>query len=63
MVSCLFTKKNYNEFDDVIHLCLDLGVGRLRLQPLMMMGRADINLKEFQLNDTEYRNLVQKSIV
>lgn len=60
MVSCLFTKKNYDEFDDIIRLCLDLKVSRLRLQPLMMMGRADINLKEFQLNDTEYRNLVQK---
>lgn len=60
MVSCLFTRKNYDEFDDIIQLCSDLKVSRLRLQPLMMMGRADVYLKEFQLNDTEYRNLVQK---
>lgn len=56
-VSCTPTKKNISEYNDVIKLCESLGVYSFRVQPLMLMGRAKNNLKDYTLNFLEYMKI------
>ncbi len=53
VVFCL-SKKNYNELKDVIDLCIQLNVDILRIQPLMLIGRANSELSEYSLSAKEY---------
>lgn len=57
-VSFCPTKKNCNEAVDVMKLCDDIGVYSFRTQPLMLLGRAKDNLKDYVLSNEEYRKLV-----
>lgn len=56
-VACTPTKKNFEEINEIIRICTKLGVNEIRFQPLMLMGRASTNLKEYQLTDFEYHKL------
>lgn len=58
-VSCVPTKKNVHEYKDLIELCIELGVGFFRVQPLMSMGRAKEELSEYILDNLEYLELVE----
>ena len=60
-VSCTPTKKNINEYKDALILCEELGVASFRVQPLMLMGRAEKNLKEYVPNYLDYMS-VQKTL-
>lgn len=55
-VACTPTKKNIHEINDLIDLCLTLGVTDFRMQPLMKMGRAN-GIDDYFLNDYEYFKL------
>ena len=50
----MFKQKNYNELKDVIDLCIQLNVDILRIQPLMLIGRANSELSEYSLSAKEY---------
>lgn len=57
-LACCPTKKNFNEIKDIIGFCQNLGIGLLRFQPLMVMGRGTV-LKDYALTDEEYMNLAR----
>lgn len=56
-VSCAPTKRNINEYEDLIHLCEEYKVSELRIQPLMLLGRAKNNLKDELLDYKDYRKI------
>lgn len=53
-VSCTPTKININDYENVIKLCESLGVKQFRVQPLMLLGRATENLKDYVPNNIDY---------
>lgn len=54
------TKENIHEIDTAIKLCEELHVELFRVQPLMLIGRAEKNLNEKLLNRKEYSELSRK---
>lgn len=46
-VACTPNKKNIYEYSKALELCESLGVKSFRAQPLMLMGRASKNLKDY----------------
>ncbi|SHE90026.1 MULTISPECIES: radical SAM/SPASM domain-containing protein [Clostridiaceae] len=53
-VSCTPTKKNIHEYSKAVELCESLGVQSFRAQPLMLMGRASKNLKDYVPSYLDY---------
>lgn len=51
------TKKNFNELEDTIKLCQEIGVSDFRVQPLMLLGRAKEELNDHCLSDMEYEKI------
>lgn len=51
-------RRNYNELKDILDLCSNVGVNEFRMQPLMPLGRASVNLMDEMLDYNEYRNIV-----
>ena len=58
-VACAPTKKNLKEIPQVIAKAYELGVKMFRIQPLMLLGRARENLKDYMLDEYEYFSLVE----
>ena len=58
MVAFTPTAFNYSEIDEVANLCEEMGVSFLRVQPLMILGRAQINIRELLPTAQQYRRLV-----
>lgn len=56
------TKKNINYVKETMELCENLGVTCFRTQPLMGLGRAKINLREYMLDYFEYMKLNREVI-
>lgn len=52
------TRFNIDEVEDVFKMCNELGVGQLRLQPLMGLGRARENIKDIEATQMQYRRIV-----
>ncbi|AKC61724.1 MULTISPECIES: radical SAM protein [Clostridium] len=59
MVSCTPTKKNLSDYENVIKLCEEKGVKEFRVQPLMVLGRATKQLKEYIPSNRDYIKLKQ----
>lgn len=57
-VSFCPTKKNYHELADAVKLAELLGVDTFSTQPLMLMGRATENLKEYVMDRSEYKQYI-----
>jgi len=53
------TKFNADEFIEVYALCKEIGVKDLRVQPLMILGRAQLNIEELVPTPFQYRKLVK----
>lgn len=53
------TKFNCSEFEETIELMKGLGVKSVRVQPLMILGRAQLHLKELLPTTLQYRQLVR----
>lgn len=51
------TKKNYKEFGDMVDYMHELGVCRVRTQPLMVLGRCREYLRDYLLSNSEYMKL------
>lgn len=58
-VACCPTKKNYQKISETIDLARRLGVNSFRVQPLMLLGRAQKNLQKYILSYVEYKNIVE----
>lgn len=54
------TKENILEIDDALKLCEELHVDWFRVQPLMLIGRAEENLEKKLLSRKEYGELSRK---
>lgn len=62
-IAVAFTPTSFNvdEFEDLYHLLQGLGMkgtSNIRVQPLMIMGRASNNIKDIEPSDMQYRKLV-----
>lgn len=53
------TKFNCSEFEETFHLVRKIGVKEIRVQPLMILGRTQINLEELVPSPLQYRLLVR----
>lgn len=53
-------KLNYQHFSETYKIQKELGVKMIRLQPLMLLGRAKQYLKEYELSSKEYRALLKE---
>ncbi len=53
------TTFNIEQIRDMHRLCADLEVNRLRIQPLMFLGRANENLEAIAPSPMQYRQLVK----
>jgi len=53
------TKFNCSEFEETFHLVRKIGVGEVRVQPLMILGRTQIHLEELIPSPLQYRLLVR----
>lgn len=53
------TKFNDDEFLEVYSLCKEIGVKDLRVQPLMILGRAQQNIEKLVPTPFQYRKLVK----
>lgn len=51
---------NIHQIDEVINLCKNLKVDDFRVQPLMPLGRAQQNLKDFMPSYMDYKNIAIK---
>lgn len=60
-VAVAFTPTIFNchEVESAIELCHSLGVDAFRIQPLMILGRAQKNVAEIMPTPQQYRNLVR----
>ncbi len=60
-LSIAFTPTAFNcsEFEETFYLAKKLGVLEVRIQPLMILGRAQIHLKELVPTPLQYRQLVR----
>ena len=58
-LACIPTKKNFDEFENLLDYAHDIGVKSFRVQPLMLLGRADKNLKQEVLDEFDYFQLVE----
>lgn len=54
------TKNNITQFEEVCNICCSLGVSQLRVQPLMIIGRANENLARIMPSNEQYIELVKK---
>lgn len=50
---------NIDQIEDVCHMCKELGVNGIRVQPLMLSGRAVKNVDSLMPSQTQYRKLVK----
>jgi MoaA/NifB/PqqE/SkfB family radical SAM enzyme len=57
-ISCLTTAYNIGFFEDMVKLCLKLGIRTLRTQPVIMTGRARKD-KSLMVNPEDYEKLEQ----
>jgi len=53
------TAFNYSEIEELFLLCRNLGVHMVRVQPLMILGRTNINFEEIAPTPLQYRELVK----
>lgn len=53
------TKFNADEFLDVYTICKEIGVKDLRVQPLMILGRAQLNTENLVPTHFQYRKMVK----
>lgn len=53
------TNFNLDELKSVYHICNELGVSRLRTQPLMIIGRATKNEEKIALSNLDYRKYIK----
>ena len=58
-VSFTPTSFNVHEFKDVFKIIYDLGAKELRVQPIMIIGRAKQHISELEPSPLQYRNLVK----
>ncbi|MBR4780412.1 MAG: radical SAM protein [Lachnospiraceae bacterium] len=58
-VACAPTKKNIDQISEVLEKAYSLGVKTFRSQPLMLLGRAKKNLKEYVLDEYESFGLIE----
>lgn len=54
------TKNNIFDFEDVWNLCMKLGVRQIRVQPLMVIGRANKNVELLVPSKDQYVRLLKK---
>lgn len=54
------TKNNIEQFEEVCDICESIGVSTLRVQPLMIIGRANKNLEKIIPSNLQYIELVRK---
>lgn len=54
------TRFNVEELEDVCSLCFQLGVRKIRIQPMMIMGRANENINEILPTNEQYIGLLRK---
>ena len=54
------TKFNTGEFEAVYNFCKANGVRQLRVQPLMIIGRASKHVEEIKPSDEQYVQLIRK---
>lgn len=54
------TKFNINQIDDIYKICQELNINEIRIQPLMMIGRANDNLVKILPNNIQYRSLLSR---
>ncbi len=54
------TKNNISQFETICDICYDLGVQQLRVQPLMIIGRANKNLEKIMPSNAQYIELIKK---
>lgn len=55
-VSFIPNRRNKNQVIEVADICERLGVSTLRVQPLMLLGRAKLNMLDEELTWEEYKN-------
>lgn len=53
------TSFNIEEFPDVAKICEGLKINSIRIQPLMLLGRANKNLEQILPCQSQYRHLVR----
>ncbi|MBM7836234.1 radical SAM protein [Clostridium sardiniense] len=53
------TLRNINQIEKVVELCEKLKVDEFRMQPLMLLGRAEQNLKDYMPEYNDYRKLAR----
>lgn len=60
-ISVAFTPTNFNwmEVKEAYYLCLKLGATSFRIQPLMILGRAQIRPEEINPTPVQYREIVR----
>lgn len=51
------TKRNCEEFDEVVSICQEYGVTTLRVQPLMALGRGAYNYEDIVPSEEQYKKL------
>ncbi|MGT9147114.1 radical SAM protein [Enterococcus devriesei] len=57
MLSSLPHKKNFNQIQSMIEFCIANNIVEFRMQPLMPLGRGDLNFNELCLSDSEYQQV------
>jgi len=59
-ITVAFTPTSFNcsEFKETFNLCRNLGVSIIRVQPLMILGRTQINREELLPTPLQYRKLI-----
>lgn len=60
-ISVAFTPTRFNwmEIEETYHLCMKLGASSFRVQPLMILGRAQIKQEEIAPTPIQYREIIR----
>ncbi|MEW6379400.1 MAG: radical SAM protein [bacterium] len=53
------TRFNCHEFEKVFYMCKEREVDSIRIQPLMLLGRAQLNIRGIEPTPLQYRNLMR----
>lgn len=59
-ISCCPTAYNAHQIDEMIQLTVSLGATQLRVQPLMLLGRAIQHQEELLPTSSQYRDIARK---
>lgn len=59
MVAYTPTKFNWMEIEEAYFLCMKLGATSFRIQPLMLLGRAQVRPEDLIPNPMQYREIVR----